>query len=405
MSSKFTEDDDALFAELGIDISPQQNTSDIPGESRVDEGVSDIQKFETEHGRIPDEMTTENMSEQLLAIRRKKIDKENKAVLPDSAELSSDDEWIKNLDDDELLAELGVDDSSITNLKFVRSAKQRKDAERESPDYVAKRRQCHEFDRFKPLFEKIRREIKTEVRATRLFKGNPQIEKGRYFILNGQIAYVAEKEKPFINKHQKKDARLRVIYDNGTENDLLMHSFQNALGKDIAGRRITEPNVESLPIFSEQEKENNTGTSGRIYVLSSTANIPYIAEHRKLVHKIGVTGGSVERRIANAKNEPTFLMADVNIVREYPLQYIDRVKLENMIHRIFESAQLDIEISNQFGKSIQPREWFLAPLHIIDETIDRIRQAFETGGKIDFTYDPTTGELQNNNIDDSPEPG
>jgi hypothetical protein len=52
-----------------------------------------------------------------------------------------------------------------------------------------------------------------------------------------------------------------------------------------------------------------------------------------VIHKIGVTGGKVEKRIANAKVDPTYLLADVKVVATYPLYGIDRNKLEKLIHR------------------------------------------------------------------------
>jgi hypothetical protein len=58
---------------------------------------------------------------------------------------------------------------------------------------------------------------------------------------------------------------------------------------------------------------------------------------------------------------PTFLMAEVEIVATYELYNINRTKLENLIHRIFDPARLDIEIKDRFGNPVIPREWFLVP--------------------------------------------
>jgi hypothetical protein len=112
------------------------------------------------------------------------------------------------------------------------------------------------------------------------------------------------------------DARLRVIYSNGTESNLLRRSLQRALYKDEAGRRLTEPNAG--PLFAEKWEEDDIA-SGIIYVLRSLSNHPYVAEHRELIHKIGVTGGSVEARIANAAHDATYLLADVEVVATYKL--------------------------------------------------------------------------------------
>ena len=149
-----------------------------------------------------------------------------------------------------------------------------------------------------------------------------------------------------------------------------MRSLQKALQQDPAGRRIMEPSAG--PLFADQNEEGDEA-SGIVYVLRSKSDHPTIAAHRDVLHKIGVTGGDVARRVANARLDPTFLMADVEIVATYELYNIDRTRLENLIHRIFGPARLDIEIKDRFGQPVIPREWFLVPLFVVDEVIDKIR--------------------------------
>ena len=166
--------------------------------------------------------------------------------------------------------------------------------------------------------------LKTDIRA------------GEFFILGGQVAYVAEVGKPFKAPNGESDARLRVIYSNGTESDLLLRSLQRALYKDEASRRVSEPSAG--PLFAG-ESEADDLASGAIYVLRSHSDNAIVAANRDLVHKIGVTGGDVAKRIANAKLDPTFLLSDVEIVATYKLFNISRIKLENLIHRIFDPAR------------------------------------------------------------------
>ena len=108
-----------------------------------------------------------------------------------------------------------------------------------------------------------------------------------------------------------------------------------------------------------------------------------IKENREVIHKIGVTGNDVEKRISIAKNDPTFLMADVEIVATYKLANINRVKLEALIHKFFASARMDIQIIDRFGQPVTAREWFLVPLFIIDEAVEKIRN----GQVINCQYD------------------
>jgi len=129
--------------------------------------------------------------------------------------------------------------------------------------------------------------------------------------------------------------------------------------------------------------------SGTIYVLRSKSDHPLISENREIVHKIGVTSGSVERRIANAKLDPTFLMADVEIVATYELYNINRSKLEKIIHMFFEAARLDVEINDRFGHPVVPREWFLVPLFVIDEMVEKIKE----GAIGEYVYDMKSAAL------------
>ena len=167
---------------------------------------------------------------------------------------------------------------------------------------------------------------------------------------------------------------------------MLMRSLQRALHKDELGRRITDP--VAGPLFASENAEGDQA-SGTIYVLRSKSDTPTMAAHRELLHKIGVTSGSVARRIANARLDPTFLMADVEIVATYELYNINRAKLEKLIHRVFDPARLDIEIKDRFGQPIVPREWFLVPRFVIDQTVEKIRDGTITG----YVYDPKTAAL------------
>ena len=129
--------------------------------------------------------------------------------------------------------------------------------------------------------------------------------------------------------------------------------------------------------------------SGTIYVLRSLSSHPFVAEHRELIHKIGVTGGKVETRIANAAVDSTYLLAEVEVVTTYKLAGINRTKMENIFHRIFAPAQLDLTIQDRFGNPVRPREWFLVPLHVIDEAVQRIRD----GSIANVVYDPMSARL------------
>jgi hypothetical protein len=392
MAKSFTDEDDALLAELGVEVEAKKVASRTPLEERIIAGFEEIQRFAEEHGRAPEHGEGRDIFERLYAVRLDRIREQADAcalVEPmdhqgllagyTPAQAATEDE----LDDDALLAELGIEAETppITELRHVRSS-----AEKRAAEEIANRERCEDFDSFKPLFEQVQKELATGLRETRVFERKAEIEPGRFFIVGGQKAYVAEMGEKFPNEKGHIDARLRVIFDNGTESNMLMRSLQRALNKDEAGRRITEPTAG--PLFADRTAEGDEA-SGTIYVLRSKSSLPIVADNRDVLHKIGVTSGKVERRIANAKLDPTFLMADVEIVATYELFNINRSKLENLIHRIFDPARLDIEIKDRFGNPITPREWFLVPLFAIDEAVEKIRD----GSIADYRYDPQQAAL------------
>jgi len=200
------------------------------------------------------------------------------------------------------------------------------------------------------------------------------------------VAYVAEEKSEFTTQYDRRDMRLRVIYDNGTESDVLQRSLQRALHRDNVARLITEPSAG--PLFGDTMEAGDI-ESGTIYVLRSLSGHPFVAEHRELIHKIGVTGGDVAARIAGATKDPTYLLADVEVVASYKLAGINRVKMENLFHKIFSPAQLDLEIKDRFGNPVKPREWFLVPLAVIDEAVERIKDRSIEG----MIYDPRVAKL------------
>ncbi len=393
MAKKFTQEDDALLAELGVEVETKKAVTRTPREERIIAGFEEIQRFTQEHGSAPKHGENRDIFERLYAVRLDRIcelqecrglvaplDRQGLLTGAPQAPLVDAEE----LDDDALLAELGIEVESppITELKHVRSTAEKKAAEK-----IAGRDKCEAFDAFKPLFEQVQKELDSGLRDTRPFEMKAEIEKGRFFIVGGQKAYVADKGEMTITDQGRTDARLRVIFDNGTESNMLMRSLQRALNKDEAGRRITEPTAG--PLFSDQTIDGDEA-SGTIYVLRSKSEHSLVAENRELVHKIGVTNMSVEKRIAAAQLQPTFLMASVEIVATYELYNINRTKLENLIHRIFEPARLDIEIMDRFGRPVVPREWFLVPLFAIKEAVERIKDGTISG----YFYDPQSARIK-----------
>lgn len=391
--AEFTDEDDALLQELGVEIDAKDTGGRTPREERIIAGFEEIQRFVDEHGRPPQHGENGDIFERLYAVRLDRIRSldELQALLGPmdrqgllEASASSPVTAADDLDDNALLEALGVGDSGdgLTNLLHVRSV-----AEKKAAEEIGKREKCEDFEEFKPMFVEVKKDLDTGIRQTRPFQTMAEIRKGQWFIVGGQIAYVAEVGEEFVTEYDRRDSRIRVIYDNGTESDVLLRSLQRALHRDNAGRRITD--VDQGPLFSGEIEEGDEA-SGTIYVLRSKSDHPVVAANRDILHKIGVTGGSVERRVDNAKLDPTFLMADVEVIATYKLSNINRTKLENLIHRIFDPVRLNIEIKDRFGNPVVPREWYLVPLFVIDEVVNRIKDGTITN----YEYDPGTASLK-----------
>ena len=390
MAEDINKDDVELLGELGVDTETESTGGRSAKEQRIIAGFEEIERFVVEHGRLPQHGEDRDIFERLYAMRLDRIKEstECRSVLAglDARGLlgpAADTNVEPTPTDDVLLAALGVEAAvaDVTQLVHVRPREEIKAAEE-----VAKRDACKDFAQFKPVFEKIQRELASGDRRTIPYKDNADTKVGDLFILDGQKVVVANMGEPFVSDYGRPDRRLRVVYDNGTESDLLLRSLQRALNKDKVSRRITEPDFG--PLFSDKIGEDDV-VSGWIYVLRSKSDHPYVAQHRDVLHKIGVTSGDVAKRVANAKKDPTFLLADVTIVATFKLSNIDRVKLEALLHKFFAEARLDVELKDRFGESVAPREWFSVPLRAIEEVVQKVVD----GTIFKYRYDATTAQL------------
>lgn len=390
----WTAEDDALLEALGVDEEAKPAAKYTPRQERIIAGFEEIQRFVEEHGRLPQHGEGNDIFERLYAVRLDRI-----RALPECMELleTFDTRGIlqggaltatpaEDMSDEDLLAALGdesASDSDITRLKHVKPT-----SERKPPDEVAHRTRCQDFELFEPIFKQVQRELDAGLRRTPKYEQNADIKAGEMFILAGQKALVVHMGEEFETEYERTNRRLRVVFDNGTESNMLLRSLQRALWKNPNSRRILEPETAKGTLFSGDAEEGDT-QSGRIYVLQSLSDHQFIAENRELVHKIGVTGGEIDRRIANAKKDPTFLLSGVKLVDSYTLANINRTKLENVLHRFFADARIDMQLKDRFGAAVEPREWFLVPLPVIQEAIKRIMDKTI----LEWKYDPKEARL------------
>lgn len=383
--------DEELLRELGVELEPPKQRTYTARQERIIAGFEDIERFFEEQGRLPLHGEDRDIFERLYAVRLdrlRELDECRELLTPFDKhgllQLGQDTAAPAELDDDALLAELGIEptaDDDIRMLKHVRTAEERKAAED-----VAQRQRCTDFAKFEPMFKQVQEEIASGTRQTRRFELKAEIQVGRFFIVGGQIAYIAEMGELHTTDHGRTDARMRVIFDNGTESNMLMRSLQRSLNADEAGRRVSEPLAG--PLFGDTAVDGDAET-GTIYVLRSKSDHPHIAANRELIHKIGVTRADVKQRIAGARLQTTFLMADVEVVATYRLYNINRTKLEGLFHKIFANSQIDVTIKDRLGNPIKPREWFMVPLEVIKEAVERVID----GSISDYMYDPSTASF------------
>ena len=277
------------------------------------------------------------------------------------------------LDDDLLVSPT----ESIFTLRHTRPIAAR-------PDRVSERRKAKDFEDFKPLFDKCVADLVSGKRKSIKFANEQEIEAGEFFILNGVMVYVAEVNDPHI-RNGKRNARLRLIFENGTEGDNLLRSLATELYKDPNGRRISS--TESGPLFRSRQNiikvPSNGRVTGCIYVVKSLSPAFDVVRFEGKLFKIGFTTGSFEERIRSAKDDPTFLLAPVHPVRTYETINMNTNKFETLLHRFFGEARLEIEIMDRLGKPFRPREWFSVPLDVIDFAIPK----FIDGTILRYKYD------------------
>lgn len=394
-----TEEDNELLAALGVEVEAKKSITHTKEEERIIAGFEEIQKFIEKYGRLPEHGENNDIFERLYAVRLDQIIKlkDHKILLGDldyqnilDGNYDNTINTAEDLSDEELLAKLGVDDDvddSITKLRYVKTR-----SEKRAVEEMANKKVCEDFEQFKPLFDEVKNEIDIGYRNTIRFRKDAgftkaSLNEGQFVIIGGLIAYIANIGEFFKAPNSEDDARLRVIYANGTESNILLRSLIRAMYKDETSRFVSEPNLG--PLFSEENNDDDF-ESGTVYVLRSLSNHPLITDNRNVIHKIGVTGQEVKKRISNAKNDPTYLMADVEIVATYKLANINRMKLEKVIQKFFGNANLEIDVKDRFGKLVKVKEWFLVPMFIIDEMIDKIKD----GTIEDYYYNTASAELK-----------
>ena len=289
---------------------------------------------------------------------------------------------VEDIFEDDDFGLLGDSEDSIFNIKHVKSGS------RAESDFVAKRKPLKEFNIYEPRFKQVHRELKSGLRILEDFS-EKDIRSECYFVMDGVLLYLESikydtKTQEFESgARTRKDGRTKVIFENGTYSQMLHRSLYKQLLKD--GKTVSSVN-EVKPTAEIIESDASTGF---IYILSSQSQDLRITSVSNFF-KIGYATTPVAKRIFNAANEPTYLMAPVNLVAEYECYNMNTQKFENLIHTVFKDVCIDFEIADLQGTMCKPREWFSVPLEQINTAIELI----VNGQIVNYRYNSTVQKVE-----------
>lgn len=340
-------------------------------DQRLIDSFQEISDFHEKNGRPP---TSKGITEYILFSRLESIKKtpsKVKTLLPydfynlldknnsksiEPLEIIKDDPF-NILDDSE-------EDLSIYEMKNVQKSN------RIRPEYMSRRKICQNFSDYEAIFDNIHSDL--EKRKRKLIRFDPNtLEEGNFYVLNGVVLLVKtlniDQTSVKFNSgvRARVDGRTKCIFDNGTESDMLFRSLVKAL--QIDGFGVSELIFDGdNSLISEDDEEH-----GFIYILKSRSLVQSIKTISDL-YKIGYSTSDVTKRIRNAKNEPTYLMADVELISAFRCYNMNTATLESKLHAFFNDVRMDIEIMDLAGKTHKPREWFQVPLIVIEEAVSLI---------------------------------
>ena len=375
--------------DFGLLESQQKQSFVRTDEDRLIDSFEEINLFFEKNNREP---STSSMSEYTLSARLKgfRANERNKSILKafDRFNLLGEVELkMETLDDilgdDDLGLLDNEGDTSIFEFKYTP-----KEGSRVSADYIAQRQSMTEkdFKKYELMFKQVHKELKEGKRKLLNFtNAEDNLIEGNFYLVDGLLCYLEVSKAEKVEKQKdsvRVDGRTVTIFENGTVSNMLFRSLGKAIYKN--GKIVTNTDE---GIYSQLKENFNTVKeedvqSGWIYVLKSKSENPDIQNLENL-YKIGFSKNPVQERIKNASKEATYLFADVEIIDSRVCYNVSIQKLENLLHRFFAEACLDIDLYDKSGNRYIPREWFVVPLHVIDEVI----QLLLNGNIVNYKYD------------------
>ncbi|WP_172201547.1 GIY-YIG nuclease family protein [Campylobacter sp. RM16188] len=279
-------------------------------------------------------------------------DKQNRD-LPQEDKFSTLDEALSGLN--EILSNNELE-KSLFDTSGLLKPKQR----RIQPDDYAQRTKLENFDRYEQFFKQIHSKISSGEMKLEAIGNSQDIKNGDIFVLKGIMLYIEKKTEEFKTHGGVKNAKMFVVYENGTFANLRQNSLAAGFRRSDSYRVVEN---------KDQSKDIQTGF---VYVLRSLSTNKQICKLKNL-YKIGsTTKKNIRERIANAQNEPTYLYSPVEIVVQYEVINFSPVELEKKLHHIFSNRQLQTEITLPNGNVVKPKEWFIVELDEIENEINKL---------------------------------
>lgn len=363
--------------DLGLLSVKPKNSSTISADERLMASFLEINNFIKEHNREPE--LGKDVQEHQLASRLKSLrDESTKAkILLDFDEfnlLNTQNKEIKTIKDifaDEDFEKLNKIDKSLFQITNVPNS-----SERMSADFIARRKRCKDFYKYEKLFITCQNKIKNGEYELKKLEKHEELHEGSFFVLGGILGLIVKTFRLSRNDQDKLNGRLYIVFENGTESNMLLQSLIKSM-QDLMGRIVING-----PTLLNNEVNKKDKYNGYIYILKSLSENPKIKSTSNL-YKIGYSTTSVEERIKNAAQEPAYLMAPVKIITTFECYNFNPQKLEQLLHNFFGAACLNIDIFNANSKRFMPREWFIAPLEIIETTVKMVID----GSIVNYRYD------------------
>ena len=373
---KMTNSLDSIFEDDAFDdLTKQVEKKKVVKQDSEVTKFQEIIDFVNENGREP-EKTPEWSSERALWARlsgfRGKTERAEKVKKFDTLgllekEFEPDGEFITDsveIDDELNLDDiLGSDDIIDDFSDLLDISRYRRTVN--AADKIGRRKHASHFEKYKSLFDQVHADIASGRRKIIPFE-QYDIHENRFYIQNGVMMYIVSISKDtFIADNGKTNARMHVVYENGTENkNLLLQSLASSLySTERHGRMVTEPEDEETLAESFGEEF----TTGYIYVLKSLSTNPDISKWNNL-YKIGFTRNDVENRISNAENDVTYLTAPVRVMLSAEGKNVNAQLLERTLHHAFRDKQVVFQDGN-FKKAT---EWYMVPLNDIESKINEV---------------------------------